>query len=58
MTGEPARRVDYALVACDGRTAGPAQPIDPPLAGAWIDGRLVLWTGRAGAAVSTWRLAP
>jgi len=30
--------------------------IEPPLAGAWLEGRLVLWTGRAGAVVSTWRL--
>ena len=55
-TGEPVRREDYTLVACDAQAAGPAQPIEQPLAGAWLDGRLVLWTGRAGAVVSTWRL--
>jgi hypothetical protein len=57
-TGGAVRREDYTLVACDAQAAGPAQPIEPPLAGAWLDGRLVLWTGRAGAVVSTWRLVP
>jgi hypothetical protein len=56
--GGEVRREDFALTACDARSgaAGPPQRIGPPLAAAWLDGRLVLWTGRAGANVATWRL--
>jgi len=58
--GEPPRREDFQLVAYDARShaAGPPQQVGPPLAAAWLEGKLVLWTGRTSAAVSTWRLMP
>jgi hypothetical protein len=57
--GDLPRREDFTLVAFDARsgTAGPALAIGPPLAAAWLDGKLVLWTGRTSAAVATWKLA-
>lgn len=58
--GDLMQRHDFALVAFDARSgaAGPLQTIGPPVAAAWLDERLILWTGRTGARVSTWRLVP